>query len=232
MIIKSKAIIRRLFKQIGYDIFRRQVDLVDFLNRYQINTVIDVGANIGQFGNYLRNYGYKNRIISFEPVSSVFKQLEKTARDDRLWDIFNLGIGDYDGNATINIYPVSCLNSMLKAMPILATPQGTEIININKLDSIIGRFYREGVNMFLKVDTQGYEKEVIMGAINSLRKFQGVSLELSPIGLYEGQASFIDMIILMENNGFKLALIEPVGYFRDKALMRDADCIFINNNLL
>jgi FkbM family methyltransferase len=52
---------------------------MDFIENRGINLVLDVGANVGQFGLSLRNRGYAGQIMSFEPVSDAFNELKKVA---------------------------------------------------------------------------------------------------------------------------------------------------------
>ena len=77
--------------------------LEDFLISRRIDTVLDVGANIGQFAQRIRSHGYDGRIISFEPVSSVYETLINAARSDPLWETRQLALGDCSGSKLINI---------------------------------------------------------------------------------------------------------------------------------
>ncbi len=225
-----KGWIKGLCRGFGYDLVTRRLSLIDFLLQYQIDTVFDVGAHIGKFGKNLRDWGYKGRIISIEPISMHFKELKKISGKDPLWNAMNIGLGSYDGKAIINV--LSSMSSILKPFPIIGSTNLAEEIIVKRLDTLLGEFLKEGMNLFLKVDTQGYEREIVMGGINSLQYFRGISLELALIPLYEGQAPFAEMVSLMEKHGFRLGLIEPAGQFREKSLMLDVDCIFINEKLL
>jgi hypothetical protein len=62
-------------RAVGYDLRQRRPELIDFLESRQINLVLDVGANSGQFGVALRAGGYCGSIISFEPATKPFEQL-------------------------------------------------------------------------------------------------------------------------------------------------------------
>ena len=99
MSIKHK--IRKSLWRVGYDISRFTptshplARRKQILNSYNIDTVLDVGANIGQFAQQLRDdLGYTNKIISFEPLSSAFELLKTNAGGDPNWEVFNIALGD------------------------------------------------------------------------------------------------------------------------------------------
>jgi hypothetical protein len=79
----------------------------------------DVIANVGQFGRWLRNHGYTGRIISFEPISEVYRLLVQEVRGDVLWETKNVAIGDRCGTATINVGSNSALSSFLSVSEVV-----------------------------------------------------------------------------------------------------------------
>jgi FkbM family methyltransferase len=109
MLYGALAALRRA----GLDVSRRRPNLIDFLQNRSIECVLDVGANAGQFGRWLRNHGYAGRIISYEPVSSAYKLLNREVRGDSLWETKNIAIGNHCGAATINVGSNTALSSFL-----------------------------------------------------------------------------------------------------------------------
>src|SRR5262245_34111160 len=99
-----------LRKVVGYDFIKftpkshplaRRKQLLAY---YEIDTVLDIGANSGQFGKQLRkNLAYTNRILSFEPLSAAFGRLKAKAGKDPAWEVFNFAIGDTNAKGEINI---------------------------------------------------------------------------------------------------------------------------------
>ena len=84
------------------------------MRKREIDLVLDVGANKGQFGLSLRNQiGYRGRIVSFEPLSEAFAELRRIAARDVAWSCHNLALGDETGSATINISANSHSSSLL-----------------------------------------------------------------------------------------------------------------------
>jgi hypothetical protein len=148
-----------------------------------------------------------------------------------------MAIGSYDGKAIINMAEGSDLSSLLEPLPSFIDNYregrtiSKEEVYINKLDSAFNNFYCEGSKTFLKVDTQGNEKEVILGGINSLKFFHGIQLELPAFPIYDGQSSLPEMVNLLDNNGFQIVLINPVNYYKTKPSAIDFDCIFMNKAL-
>lgn len=216
-----KRIVRRIINVSGFDIVRFQPDS-SFLARrrklmdtYVINNVLDVGANCGQYAQGLRNIGYKGRIISFEPLGSAYAQLAHNRKSDASWEAFNLALGDRDGLVTINIAGNSYSSSILPMLPqhLKSAPAsghiGQEQIKIAKLDSIFDSLHIEGARIYLKIDTQGFEANVLKGAENSLRFIATIQLEMSLVPLYHGELLFPEMYALLGRKGYQLVSLEP-----------------------
>ena len=177
-IYKNKSFLLKIKRKInfltGFEIIKYPTPELDrrikLLKNYQIDVVFDVGANIGQYGSELRNIGYKGRIISFEPTHDAFKKLQEISKNDNLWDVYNFSLGERDGTTAINISENSVSSSLLESLPELneSAPRAsfvrTEEIEIKKLDSIFNSLNIKNKNIYLKIDTQGYEKQVLDGA--------------------------------------------------------------------
>jgi FkbM family methyltransferase len=205
---------------------------IKLLKHFDIQTILDVGANTGQFAYYTRKIGYKNDIISFEPLTSAFGILEKFAKSDSNWYVNNYAIGNLDGTIDINISLNSQSSSILEMMPdhVKSAPdsayEGKEVVNIHKLDSIINNFTDDFERTFLKIDTQGFEKNVIDGAEKSLKSIKGLQLELSMVELYKGETLIKDMINLIEDIGFTIYSLEPGFYDKNTGQLLQVDGIF------
>jgi len=174
-----------------------------------VNTVVDVGANTGQYSSALRQAGYKDEIFSFEPLSDAYKELEKKSRSDTKWRVFHNAIGDENGEAEINIAGNSESSSLLPMLDthIRSAPESqyraTERVRVSTLDSILEPLLSKESRVLLKIDTQGYEHHVIKGARSLLQQVCLIECELSLTPLYEGQYLFHDMLDLLDGIGFK-----------------------------
>jgi hypothetical protein len=84
-----------------------------------------------------------------------------------------------------------------------------ELVSLITLDSVYRQYCQSGDNIFLKVDTQGYEWEVLDGATEMLANCNGVSLELSLVSLYEGQKLWSDCENRLRKIDMILYAIQP-----------------------
>jgi len=186
------------------------------LDTFDIDLVLDIGANEGQFANDLRAGGYSGRIVSFEPLMSAHRRLLQQSKNDSAWDIHpRCAVGDRLGEIELNISSNSVSSSIL---PMLAAHseaapesayQGRETVPLVSLDSV-APLYLEGAHApLLKIDTQGYEWHVLDGARATLPKVRGILMELSLIPLYEGQRLWRDSIERLEAEGFVLWRLQP-----------------------
>ena len=103
-------------------------------------------------------------------------------------------------------------------------------IEIKKLDSVFESYYEVGDNIMVKIDTQGYEKNVILGAENSLSKIKIIQLEMSVVPLYENEIIFTEMIDFLDKKGFELFFLENGFTDIKTGRLLQLDGIFMNKN--
>ena len=186
-----------------------------FINHYQINKVLDVGANVGKYATTLRKIGFNGDIISFEPLSKTFIELNGHSKTDSKWQALNIALGDYDGEAEINIAGNVDSSSILDMLPahLNSAPEsqyiGKEKITVKTLDSIYKGICNEDDQVYMKIDTQGFEKQVLDGASSSLNKIKGLQIEMSIVPLYKGSLTYLEMIAYLKQKGFEIHSIEP-----------------------
>lgn len=164
-----------MLNRLGYDVMRwsgktqPRNSLVEQLDARGISVVLDVGANIGQFGEMLRRSGYRKRIVSFEPVSASFALLNVRAAVDPQWEVVNVALGASSQHSRINISRNSVSSSIreLEQKTLLAEPKveyvHSEVVVMEPLDSLFTQFVAKSDRSFLKVDIQGYENELLKG---------------------------------------------------------------------
>lgn len=239
-IYKNKSLLLKLKRKfnsiLGIEIIKYPTPELDrrikLLKHYQIDAIIDVGANIGQYGTELRNIGYKGQIISFEPTQEAFEKLSKCAKNDPLWKVFHSSLGERDGKTDINISKNSVSSSILDSLPELteSAPEASflkkEEIDIKKLDSIFDSLNLKNKNIYMKIDTQGYESQVLEGSKNTLPEIKGVQIEMALIPTYEGAIGFQQMSLKLKDLGFNLISVESGFYDKTTGKLMEVDGVF------
>jgi FkbM family methyltransferase len=231
--VSWKTHINGLMAKLGYRIVRRKIDLLDVLRLKNVDLVIDIGANEGQFGLSLRRRGYYGRIASFEPIPEVYARLRQLSSRDANWSTHDLALGDYDGYARLRVAKSSQLSSFVTSTKWNEDRESNvaqvrcETVAIRCLDSIFPELIAD--RPFLKVDVQGAEEKVLRGAKESLSRVVGVQLEIALYEFYEGQLLLQESLRLMDGLGFVPAFIDPIGYYdaTDPCRVMEMDCVFV-----
>jgi len=232
----AKARVRRLVRAFGYDVRQRRPELIDYLNSRAINLVIDVGANSGGFGAELRADGYSGSILSFEPADQPFQDLAALTANDPKWKAKKLALGQTSGWAKLNVSRFDTFSSLLPqttnaaAFEKYSAVDHAEIVEVCRLDDVCK--LQGSDRPFLKIDTQGFEQQVLSGARNTLSSMLGVLLEIPIVHMYEQVWSFEEASRFMRSAGFVLAQVKPVNYLwrQDPVSVSELDCLFRRMN--
>ena len=239
-----KEFTRNVFYKIGYEItaynFLRSHEArrIKFLRDQKISLVLDVGANEGQYGTIIRRGGYDGKIISFEPVRTVFEMLAQQSESDLKWMARNEALGDFDGYSKINISDFSQVSSILPATGLADTSywKGNvqEKICVRQLDSLIDELEIDHHRILLKIDTQGFEENVLKGCQNLLQSGTIILLEveLSIRQFYHGETLFPEMLRYIRELGFEIVSICPVHVDAARGYVLQYDCTFVRNDVL
>jgi FkbM family methyltransferase len=235
-----KAAMHTAGSWIGVDLIRygsvrhpvgRRMRLIHHLG---IDLVLDVGANLGQFGLELRRNGYLGRIVSFEPLAEPFARLSKIASAHPQWDVFQLALGEMNRAETIHVAANSGASSSFFPSTYLndaAAPQarfvGTEAVEVRRLDDVAADLVAGARATYLKVDVQGAERRVLEGAPTVLARSTAVQLELSLRALYIGSPLYDELLDLMTQRGFALAGLEPGFTDPSTGWLLQTDALFV-----
>ena len=209
-----------------------RIPMMDYIRQFEVDCMLDVGANTGQFATEARRLGYQGRIESFEPIPSVFETLQQAAANDSAWNTHSYAMGAENCTREINISGNLVSSSFLPVSPDF-NPESTGVqavdsamVEIRKLDDVFESLHQGARNVYLKIDTQGFEKDVIEGAVGSLPKIQFVQMELSLIANYDGESLIEKMMHEMRELRFDPWWIMD-GYRDPKTLqLYQADVFF------
>jgi FkbM family methyltransferase len=179
------------------------------LEYHDVDLLLDVGANIGQFAQSIREAGYRGKLVSFEPLTEPHAWLLQASRSDPAWEVApRVAIGAHEGEVEMKVSDNSFSSSVLTVLPdhIRAAPEsvciGVENVRLSQLDTASCDYLKLSKAPFIKIDTQGYEDRVLDGATEVLKKAVGLHLELSFVPLYEGQPLFDTIIDRLDDAGF------------------------------
>lgn len=217
-----KRLAERSAARLGYEIHRADhthaARRMAAMRRRGVDVVLDVGANTGQYVTELRQRDYRGRIISFEPMPHVFADLTRLHRGDSLWRGICRAAGATPGTATFNVIPSSTvLSSMLAPTPELlsALPGArhmTQIeVDVVRLDDVWHGVVPANSTTFLKIDTQGFESEVLAGCQTHLGDVSLLEVEMSLVPTYEQGSSLLDLLPKLVEWGFAVISIDSNG---------------------
>lgn len=181
-----------------------------------IDLALDVGANAGQFAKLLRDeYHYQGKVISFEPLIDAYAKLGETAKGDPNWICLNVGLGDVEGPAVINVSANSWSSSMLDVCPSSLEFEPSigyiaqQDVSIRCLDKVVEEISPESQSIFIKLDVQGFERQVLLGSLKILDRVKLIQVETSLVPVYAEEPLVGDMVKMLDFLGFRIVAVEP-----------------------
>ena len=186
-----------------------------FLKSFYIDTLVDIGANRGQFSLALRPF-VSGQVYAFEPIPCVVDKLRRVFSSDCSVEIFDLAVANDKGECVLELSASDDSSSLLpisdeqhRLYP--GTYKVGEVkVKTVRLDDILSPDDISGVAL-LKVDVQGAELQTLNGCASLLPSFDYVYCECSMRELYEGQALAGEIIAFLWNQGFHLTDIRNVS---------------------
>jgi FkbM family methyltransferase len=243
-LLKRVYLPRLWLRRCGFEVVRNDrgtllgSHLSTLFDQYKINVVIDVGARRGEYGNWLRRNGYKGWIISFEPVAESFSFLAQTAARDPHWLAHHLALGRENGEATINVTQLTFYSSFRNPSPYAyetfgsqPTVKSTETVMVTTLDEMFDQITSVATDprVYLKMDTQGWDLEVLEGATESLRHVAALQSEIAAQAIYEGMPMMRDALERIERCGFAISGFFPVNLDRQLRAV-EFDCVAVRSS--
>jgi FkbM family methyltransferase len=183
----------------GIDIF---YDLRDLLGT-NVKTVVDVGANNGEYAREFSKNVNVQSYIAIEPDETLHHDLTEALSVFQEYKIYTVVLGEIKRKVNFNIATSETMNSVLsKGL------DSWHLINrVIEVNQTTGDYLTKDIMIdFLKIDTQGYDLQVLKGFKSKLRKKQIKFILCEQIfsDLYHKQGRFSDLLIFMEQEGYDL----------------------------
>ena len=225
--IAGGARLPRLKVAADYDQWSKLIDLTKLL---KINVFLDVGANRGFFSKHLRESGYRGRIISFEPIPADIERIKALAVNDPLWEVCGCALGNESGTKDFYLNERSGETNMSSFLPYKGETKIKHPVSvqIRRLDDILPPLIETiaSPQIFLKMDTQGFDSQVLDGASGILNLVMGLQSEVSVLPLYEGMPHYTESLARYEKLGFSLVDLFVVNRTPDGRVV-EYDCVMV-----
>ena len=219
-------------------IFLENQSLRKLFETIEVEVLLDVGANAGQYGKATRSAGYSGRLISFEPLPDLARSMKYEARNDHSWEIRN--------EAVIPTHQESIKFKRMKSsqMSSFKPPKESSVEAVNEINQVIEEIEVKTTTLpavlselgstskiMLKLDTQGLDGELLRANEGLLERFSVIQVELSFEAIYEGSDDWKMVVDLLEKQGFFIAAIFPnnAGHF---PRLIEQDALFVNERLI
>ena len=237
--------LRMAARRLGLDVERWPRDAAAYhsfraLTSLGPKTLIDVGANVGQFGRQSRQFGFRGLIVSLEPGKEAFEQLVQASHADALWVALQLAAGAESGESELHVASNNGQSSSLLSMNArhaAAAPEAvytgaSELVRTARLDELASDQVPQWVRPVLKIDVQGYERLVLEGAGDWLDQVLALQIELSLQPLYDGDWVWSEALDWLEAKGFQLACLEPGLFDSTTSRLLQFDGVFVNGRYM
>ena len=236
---RVRAIFRAMYARMGVGLIPYNVGTSNasrvgrILASRQITTVLDVGGNEGQFGLWLREIGYQGGIISVEPGPQAHAILVRTAAEDGNWQVLPpLALGDAEGNAEFNITRNSQCSSFLRADQQADGIPDFEVVERRSLRvTTLARLVEEqrinADGLYLKLDVQGFEMNVLRGGGEWLANVPAIQLEASAAPIYAGEPGILELSEYLLKRGFRFGTIHPMLVDAHSGCMEQCDIVYV-----
>ena len=236
---------QRLARRLGYDLTPRRkakspnAQLVAVLQHFRITCVLDVGANVGQYGSMLREWGYPGRIVSFEPQADAHRALERRTAADPAWQVAPpMALGARAGPSRAR--GLGRVRHELGPAPERAAAPGlAELRRGAQGDGAAaavstrspGRTCARTTACSSRSTPRATTRRSWPAPAGLIERLTGIQLEMALVPLYEGERGFRGQLDDLAALGFEPWLFLP-GYFERKlARQLQVDGVFMRANV-
>ena len=236
MVNPVKRIVKTTFRLCGLNIERINPadNNYDWLLKYGIETVLDIGANTGQFAEWIRRVLPEAHIYSFEPIKKCYDKLIENMAEAPNFHAFDYALGDTETDQDMHVNAFTPSSSLLpmanlhkRNFPYTAA-EHVEKVKIKRLD-VVAEDLKLAGNLLIKTDVQGHEDKVIQGGQNVMSRAEVLIVKTSFKSLYVGQPMFEDVYDMLKQIGFRyIGALEQLSSPLDGSVLQ-ADSVFIKN---
>jgi FkbM family methyltransferase len=239
-IVKVKRSIKKFLNALGLEIHiikEYEKNKFTWLKDFKIETVIDIGANEGQFAVEISKYLSDAYVYSFEPLTDVYDILLEKCKILKRFKAYNIALGNFNGNEKIYKNEFSPSSSLLDMADLhkevfpFTSEYEKEEVTVKRLDDFANE---ENIslepNILIKIDVQGYEDKVIEGGKETISKAKVVICEVEYLELYKGQPLFDDIYSQLKSLGFFYKGSLNNFYHPKTGLPLFADAIFLKRS--
>lgn len=240
----SKRLIRRVLHGLGYEVRRlngsSEGSSPDFWTWLRvtggIKVILDIGANNGEFAEFLSTYFNARRTIAIEPLPGCATLIRQRNKAIKNLTVFECAVSDHEGRAVFfenayapasSLLPVSKIHS--DEFPQTAGHQKEMMVAVRRLDDLIdlGSLEKE---ILIKIDVQGLEDKVMRGGEKTFRSAKFVMIEMSLVPMYDGQPLFEEAHELLVNLGFRFSGIKNQVASPKTGQPLFMHCLYVNKN--
>jgi FkbM family methyltransferase len=209
------------------------------LENNDIDLVLDIGANLGEFAIGLRRIGFTGHIVSFEPIPKLAEQLSKQSAHDRKWTVLQVALDEEPRVRSLNVANFMALTSCrtpseygLKRFGAAIESEFELSVQTERLDAILARElgHLKQDRVFLKLDTQGSDIDIFRGLGAAEDRIVLLQTELAFAPLYEGVPLFWDAGEFFRRRGFQPSGLFPVCRDPNDHTLVEIDCVMVRSN--
>ena len=180
------------------------LELLELLRPIVVNTIHDIGANVGSWTLLAKAVHPFARVEAFEPLNDHAEKFERQTKTLGGIRLHRMALGSHNGEGTMNVADFSDASSLLP----FAQGDGLrelrrERVTVRRLDDLVGAGKIPSPDL-IKLDVQGYELEVLRGARDTLGRTRAVIAEVSLVECYRSQCLFHDVVSFMADRNFRL----------------------------
>lgn len=196
-------------------------------------TIVDIGANKGQFSLAARRWSPRTEVIAFEPLAGAAAKFQRVFAGDTHVRLHQVAIGSDGGEQVIHVSAADDSSSLLPISKLQTelypgtSEVAQETVKVGRLHEFVTADEIQSPAL-LKIDVQGYELEALQGCAELIARFEKLLVECSFVELYEGQALAHEIIRFLDAQGFVLSSIYNLEYDRRGQAVQ-GDFVFVRS---